>query len=132
MQIVARIVATALATALAVWLIPGITLTGSTTQGKILTLVVVAAIIGIINAVVRPFVTVVLGCFVLVTLGLFLLVINALMLLLSSWVAGKLGLAFHVDGFWPAFWGSIIISIVSGAIYAILRPRRHGTPSHHG
>lgn len=126
MQIAARIIATALATALAVWLIPGISLTGDTTQGKTVTLVVVAAIIGIINAVVRPLVTVVLGCLVLLTLGLFLLVINALMLLLSSWVAGTLGLAFHVAGFWPALWGSIIISLVSGAIYTVLRPRRHG------
>lgn len=124
MRIVARIVATALATALAAWLISGIALTGGSDQRKVLTLIGVAVIIGIVNAVVRPVVTVLSGCIVVLTLGLFLLVINALMLLLSSWVAGKLGLGFHVDGFWPALWGSIIISIVSGAIYGLLRPRR--------
>ncbi len=124
MRIVARIVATALATALATWLLNGIMLTGGSDQRKLLTLVAVAVIIGVINAVVRPVVTALSGCIVVLTLGLFLLVINALMLLLSSWVAGKLGLGFHVDGFWPALWGSIIISIVSGAIYGALLPRR--------
>ncbi|PRZ42291.1 putative membrane protein [Antricoccus suffuscus] len=131
MRILARIIATALATALAAWLVSGITLGGGTDQRKILTLVCVAVIIGIVNAVVRPIVTVLSGCIVVLTLGLFLLVINALMLLLSSWVAGKLGLGFHVDGFWPALWGSIIISIVSGAIYAVLRPHRDDRSANH-
>lgn len=124
MRIVVQIVATALATALATWLIGGITVTGDSDQSKILTLIGVAVIIGIVNVVVRPIVTILSGCIVVLTLGLFLLVINALMLLLSSWVAGKLGLGFDVDGFWPALWGSIIISIVSGAIYGVLRPHK--------
>lgn len=117
---IARLVATALATALAAWLVPGIHLTGSTDTDKVLTLVVVAAIIGLVNVFVKPVVTVLSGCLVLLTLGLFLLVINALMLMLTSWIAGKLQLGFTVDDFWAAFFGSIIISVVSGALYAIL------------
>ena len=117
---IARLIATALATALAAWLIPGITLTGSSDTDKVLTLLGVAIIIGLVNVFVKPVVTIVSGCLVLLTLGLFLLVINALMLMLSSWIAGQLKFGFHVDGFVAALLGSIVISLVSGAIYAVL------------
>ena len=50
--------------------------------------------------------------FYILTLGLIGLVVNALLLLLTSWVAGKLNLPFHITGFWPAFWGAIIIGVV--------------------
>ncbi|GAA3053946.1 hypothetical protein GCM10020000_39910 [Streptomyces olivoverticillatus] len=56
----------------------------------------------------------------ILTLGLITLVINALMLLLTSWVAGKLHLAFHVTGFWSALVGGVIISIVAWAMHVIL------------
>ena len=56
----------------------------------------------------------------LLTLGLFLLVINALLLLFTSWLAGVFGLGWHVDGFWTALWGSIVISIVSFILNAFL------------
>lgn len=116
---IARLVATALATALAAWLIPGIKVTGDTTTDKVLTLLAVAVIIGLVNIFVKPVVTVVSGCLVLLTLGLFLFIINALMLMLVSWIAGQLKLGFHVDDFWAALFGSIVISVVSGALYAI-------------
>ena len=116
---IARLVATALATALAAWLIPGIKVTGDTTTNKALTLLAVAVIIGLVNIFVKPVVTVVSGCLVLLTLGLFLFIINALMLMLVSWIAGQLKLGFHVDNFWAALFGSIVISLVSGALYAI-------------
>jgi putative membrane protein len=54
--------------------------------------------------------------FILVTIGLFLLVINALMLLLTEWIADLVGIGFHVDGFWNALLGSIIITLVTGFI----------------
>lgn len=116
---IARLVATALATALAAWLIPGINVTGDTTTNKVLTLLAVAVIIGLVNIFVKPVVTVVSGCLVLLTLGLFLFIINALMLMLVSWIAGQLKLGFHVDDFWAALFGSIVISVVSGALYAV-------------
>lgn len=126
LQLIARTVATALAVALATWLIPGITLVGENDTKRVLTLLAVALIIGVINAVVRPVVTFLTGCLVLLTLGLFLLVINAAMLLLASWVAEKLSLGFGVDGFWPALWGSLIISIVGALVYRVLNPERRG------
>jgi putative membrane protein len=49
----------------------------------------------------------------LLTLGLFLLVINSLLLWLTSWIADQLNLGWHVDGFWSAFWGALIVSVVS-------------------
>jgi putative membrane protein len=50
---------------------------------------------------------------ILLTLGLFTLVINALMLQLAAWVASRVGLGFSVDGFVAAFWGALVISVVS-------------------
>ena len=69
-----------------------------------------------VNAVVKPFTHVLSFCLVLITFGLFLLVINAAMLLLTAWVAQKFGIGFFIDGFWPALWGSIVISVVSSLL----------------
>ncbi len=73
----------------------------------------VAATLGLVNSFVRPFLTMLTCPLVLVTLGLFTLVINALMLRLTAWISGLFDLGFYVDGFWPAFWGGVIIGIVS-------------------
>ena len=120
MNLFLRLVATAVATAIAVWLLPGITLTADTTLDKALTLLGVAVILGIINAVVRPFAFVLGACFIILTFGLFLFVINAGMLLLTSYLAGELGLGFNVDGFWSAVFGSLIISVVSAFVASAL------------
>ncbi|QUF02030.1 phage holin family protein [Actinosynnema pretiosum subsp. pretiosum] len=110
------IVAQVLLTAVAVWvstLIPGIDLEGGSTPAKIGTLVGVAVVFGLVNAVVKPVVKF-LGClFYLLTLGLIGLVVNALMFWLTGWVAGELGLPFQVTGFWPAFFGAIIVALAS-------------------
>ena len=113
MRFLTRLIVTMLATAAAVWLVPGFHLDE---EDKVVTLLLVALIFGIVNAIIKPVITVVSTCFVVLTLGLFMLVINAGMILLTSWLSGILGLGFHVDGFWPALWGSVIISIV-GAIF---------------
>ncbi|WP_203567686.1 phage holin family protein [Aestuariimicrobium ganziense] len=123
-RLIVRLLATAAATALAAWLVPGITLTGDHLTDKGLTLAAVALLIGLVNAVVKPVVKVLTGCLVLLTLGLFLLVINAAMLLLVSWLAGPQGLGFTVDGFWPALWGSLVISLVSGVLFSVMHGNR--------
>ena len=120
MNLFLRLVATAVATAIAVWLLPGITLTADTNLDKALTLLGVAVILGIINAVVRPFAFVLGACFIILTFGLFLFVINAGMLLLTSYLASELGLGFNVDGFWSAVFGSLIISVVSAFVASAL------------
>ncbi|WP_327089961.1 phage holin family protein [Nonomuraea sp. NBC_01738] len=113
-----------LAAAVALWvatqLVTGITVTSTSTAKDWGTLLVVALIFGVINAIVKPIVKL-LGCaFIVLTLGLFLLVINAAMLMLTSWIAGKFGVPFHVDGWWSALIGSIIISVVSWLLGLII------------
>ncbi len=75
-----------------------------------------AFLLGIVNAIIRPIFVLLTLPLTLVTLGLFLLVINALMLWL---VAGLVG-GFHVSGFWGAFFGSILISLISWVFSRII------------
>src|SRR5512136_2112078 len=82
-------------------------------DGGWLVLALVALIFGLVNALIRPLVTLLTCPLIILTLGLFTLVINAAMLLLASWIAGLLGIGFSVDGFGPAFCGGMVISIVS-------------------
>ncbi|RKT86334.1 putative membrane protein [Saccharopolyspora antimicrobica] len=113
-----------LITMVAVWIttaLPGIDLSGEDTAAKVLTLLAVSVIFGMINVVLKP-IAKTLGCLLyLITLGLFGLVVNALLFWLTSYLAGQLGLPFHVDGFWPAFWGALIVTIVSSALAGIVR-----------
>jgi putative membrane protein len=112
MNALIRVLITAVALAVATALVPGIELRGHTTLSKVLTLVVVALIIGIINTFLKPIIKGI-GClFYILTLGLIGLVVNGLLLWLASWVSGKLTLPFHITGFWPAFWGAIIVGVV--------------------
>ena len=80
-------------------------------------LIVAALLLGIINAVIRPVLLLLSLPFILVTLGFFILVVNALML----WIVGKLVHGFHVEGFWTAFFGAIIIGIVNWALSAVFK-----------
>lgn len=102
-----------LAVALATFLVGGITVTAGDTTAVVITMALVALVLGAVNTVVKPLLQVVTGCLVVLTFGLFLLVINALMLMLTSWLAGLFGLGWHVDGFVAAFWGALVISVVS-------------------
>ncbi|WP_438487008.1 phage holin family protein [Streptomyces sp. S186] len=115
-----KTLANAAALAVSIWLLNGITLTGENTGRKVLTLILVALIFGLVNFLVKPVVKVLSFPLFLLTLGLITLVVNALMLLLTSWLAGKADLAFHVDGFWTAVVGGVIISIVSWAMHMVL------------
>ena len=70
-------------------------------------------VFGVLNASVRPLLKLLSLPILILTLGLFIFVINALMLLLTGWVSGLLDLGFYVEGFWAAFVGGLIVSIVS-------------------
>jgi putative membrane protein len=114
-------------TAFAVWVataLDGIDLTGDTTLANVGTLLLVALLFGLINAVLKPIIKVV-GClFYIVTLGLFALVVNGLLFWLTGWLADELGLPFQVDGFWAAFWGALIVSVISFVLGLLIRPER--------
>ncbi|MEU8507230.1 phage holin family protein [Streptomyces brevispora] len=117
---VVKTIANAGALAVAIALLQDITLTGGSTGRKVLTLILVALIFGLVNFFVKPILKLLTLPLFIVTLGLFTLVVNALMLMLTSWLADKFDLSFHVDGFWTAVLGGLIISIVSWALNVVL------------
>jgi putative membrane protein len=121
LNLIIRLFANAVALAVAAWIVAGITIEGATTGRRVLTLLIVAAIFGIVNAVVKPILEALSCLAIALTLGLFLFVINAAMLLLTSWITGKLDVQFHVDGFWSALFGAVIISVV-GILLNIVLP----------
>ena len=125
-----------LATAVAVWVatfIPGINLLSDSTPARIGTLIGIALLFGVVNLVLKPVIKVV-GClFYILTFGLFGLVVNGLLLWLTAWIAGRLRLPFEVTGFWPGFWGAIVIAIASFVLTLPLHIRhiaRHARPNH--
>jgi len=111
--------------AIAAWMFDGISIGGGTRNDQLATLLVVAAIFGVVNAFVRPVVAILSIPFYILTLGLFFLVVNALMLMLTSWLADLVGVPFEVDGFWTAVFGGLVISIVS-ALIGLLLPEPKG------
>jgi putative membrane protein len=124
MHLLIRAVITAAALAVATAVVPGIVLGPGSTGKKVATLVVVAVIFGLINAILKPIVKAI-GClFYVLTLGLIGLVVNALLLWLASWAAGRLSLPFHITGFWPAFWGAIIVGVVGWLLGVLVREDR--------
>jgi putative membrane protein len=92
----------------AVMIVPGITFVGPGWE-----LGLVALVFGLVNVALRPLLTVLTCPLVILTLGLFTLVINALLLLLTAGIAESLGVQFQVESFWAAFFGGLVISLVS-------------------
>jgi putative membrane protein len=124
MRALIRLVASAAALAVATWIVPGIQLTTGSLLSKVLTLIAVALIFGVVNTVIKPVIKAV-GCiFYVLTLGLVALVVNGLLLWLTSWVAGKLSLPFHITGFWAAFFGAIIVGVVGWLLSVLIRDPR--------
>lgn len=115
MNFVIRLVVNSAALWLAARFVTGISYTGGW-QG----LVIVALLFGVINAFVRPVLSFLSMPIQFITLGLFTLVLNAFMLMLTAWAAGNIGLAFVVDGFIPALFGAILVSIVSLVLSSLL------------
>jgi putative membrane protein len=118
-----RLIVNAIALGVAAWLLSGITISGASTTSKVVTLIVVAAIFGLVNALVKPLATILSLPFIVLTLGLLIFVINALMLLLTSWISDGLGVPFEVDGFGTALLGGLIITVVSWLVNVILPDR---------
>jgi putative membrane protein len=109
-----------LVTAIGLWvataIVGGIYLSGRNWWQDAVTLIVVAIIFGLVNAILKPLIKI-FGClFYILTLGLFALVVNALLFLLVGWLSRVLHVPFHVTGFWAGFWGAIIVTVVSWAI----------------
>jgi putative membrane protein len=98
--------------AAALWVATRI-VTGVTFSGDAVYLFLVALVFGLLNALVRPVLKLLTCPLLILTLGLFTFVINGLILWLTSALSDRLGFGFHVVGFWAAFWGALVVSIVS-------------------
>lgn len=118
-QLLLRLTINAVSLAAAIKLIDGISFTGEWWK-----IILIAAIFGIINALIKPIVQFFTFPLIIVTLGIFTLVINAAMLAVTATLSGPLNLGLHISGFWPALWGALVISIVSIILTAITGLRR--------
>jgi putative membrane protein len=123
MKLLLRILIPAIALWVAHELISGIELTGHSDAKKAGTLVIIALIFGVVNAVLKPIIKTI-GClFYILTLGLIGLVVNGALLYLCSWIAGKLSLPFHITSFTAAFWGAIIVGVVGWVLNLVFDER---------
>ena len=121
MKLIVRLVINALALWIAIILIPGFNFEGSNVS-----LLIIALLFGLVNALVRPIIILLTCPLVLLTLGLFVLVINTIMLTLTVWLSGPdvFDLGLTSSGFWTTFLAAIIISIVSGILSTFLKDDR--------
>ncbi len=117
MTLILRLLINAVALWCAARFIDGISYTG-TWQG----LVGLALVFGVVNTLVRPVLSFFSFPIQIITLGLFTLVLNAAMLMLTSALATRLGLAFHIDGFWTALVGALLVSILSTILSWVVIP----------
>jgi putative membrane protein len=94
-------------------------------EGGVLGFVILALILGLLNALLKPILALLTCPLMLVTLGLFMLVLNAVLLFLASLLGRTVGIHFYVDGFGAAFLGGIVISLVAFLASAFIRERRY-------
>jgi putative membrane protein len=120
MKILTGIVVSAAALGVAAWAVPGIVVAGHSDTSKAETLLAVAVIFGVINAVLKPVIKTIGCAFYVLTLGLVAIVVNGLLLWLASYVAGQLKLPFHVTGFVAAVEGALIVGVVTWVLYLVL------------
>lgn len=96
-------------------LVPGIEITNFTSA------ILASGLIGFVNATIRPIITILTLPLTLLSLGLFLLIINAISLSLAGWLSGVFNIGFKVVGFWPAFFGAIVLSLISGFLSRVAK-----------
>lgn len=100
----------------AAWLINGIVLAedDATFASKFTTIILVALLFGVVNAIVKPIAKVLAFPAIVLTLGLFTFVVNAFLLQITEWIASPLGLSFEITNFWwDAVIGALVITVVS-------------------
>jgi putative membrane protein len=118
MRLIIRWIIGAIAIGVAVWLLPGIRIEGNSAW---VVVGVMAVILGLVNAIIRPILALLSCGFIVLTLGLFMFVVNGLTFWLASWIAVNwFNIGFYVDGLWPAILGSIVVSIVTFLLAMIL------------
>jgi len=109
-----------LVNAAALWVATRV-VTGVTYTGALLPFIGVALVFGAVNAIIRPILKLLTFPFYVFSFGLFAFVVNGLMLWLTSSLSAALGFGFRVTGFWPAFWGAVVVSVVSTLLGILIR-----------
>ena len=121
MQVLIKIVVNAVAIWVATALLPGIQVSGSSRPRTILTLLLIGAIFGLVNTIVKPIVKILSLPLYVLSLGLFALIVNAVMLELSAWIARRIGVSFTIDHFfWTAVLAAVIVTVVSMILHLVL------------
>ena len=115
-KFILRWIINAVALFLAVYLVPGVNL-----QGGVISLIWLALIFGLINAFLRPLLKLLTCPLIFLTLGLFTLLINTFLFWLTSQVGQAFGIGFTISGFWPAFFGGLVVTVVSVILSLILK-----------
>ncbi len=118
-RFVVRLLITTLAFYAAVTLVSGMHW-----HGEPIALVGVALVFSLVNGLLKPLITILTCPLIVLTFGLFMLVVNALLLLATARVSQSFGLGFVIDGFWPAFWGGLIIGLASTVLTAMTGAER--------
>jgi putative membrane protein len=116
MSFVIRLLVNAAALWVATRIVPGVSF-----DGGVLPFLGVALVFGMINATLRPLTKILTFPLIILTLGIFALVVNGLMLWLTSSLSETLGLGFYVRGFWAAFWGALVVRLVSLILSMLIR-----------
>ncbi|MCL2881752.1 MAG: phage holin family protein [Coriobacteriia bacterium] len=116
---------TAIAVAFTVWIMPDHWMHIDPNSSSILALAVISVILAFLNVFIRPMLKFFSCGLMVVTLGLFSFVINALLLLCAAWISRLFGIGFYVNGFWPAFWGGLIISFVTAVLSLFVKDDDH-------
>jgi len=106
-------------------IVPGLDFSGG--PGRLL---LVAAVFGIVNSTLRPLLTILTCPLIVLTLGFFSLVLNALMLLVTGWLSESWKLGFTVSGFWAAFFGGLVVGLVSMLLSLGLKEKKSSVVSH--
>ncbi len=114
-----RLIVNAFALWVAIQIVPGIIYDGTNVS-----LLIIALIFGVVNALVRPLLVILTCPLIVLTLGVFLLIINALMLALTEWISDLFSLGLYIDNFWATFLGALVVSVVSGIINTVLKDTR--------
>lgn len=116
MRFLVRVLLNALAIGVAAWLVPGVWLAGPGPA------VIAGILLGLINALVRPVLVLLTLPFTLLTLGLFLFIVNAICFALTA----ALVPGFDLSGFFAAFFGALVVTVVSWVVNALVADTRHG------
>ncbi len=124
-----RLIIKLLINALALWLttiiVTGVSVSpfppGGTLE-TVLTYILVAAIFGIVNAIVGNFIRIVAFPIYILTLGLISLIVNGLLLLLAAWLSSLFGFGLQVESFWVGVLGALVLGLISWLIGVLLRP----------